>query len=129
MKIARYRDAGGEGWASIVEDAVYPLVGSFEDWVPAITRDGPDAAPVSSSAVSLTSVKLLAPIAPTTRVFGTGINYRSHTDIAGQPNRANAAPCFMVPLSAMIGPDEQMRYPDIRNQFDYEIELVCVMGT
>jgi 2-keto-4-pentenoate hydratase/2-oxohepta-3-ene-1,7-dioic acid hydratase in catechol pathway len=29
----------------------------------------------------------------------------------------------------MIGPDEVMRYPDITNQFDYEIELVCVVGT
>jgi 2-keto-4-pentenoate hydratase/2-oxohepta-3-ene-1,7-dioic acid hydratase in catechol pathway len=130
MKIAKYSDAKGEAWGvvEVDEGTVRPLQGAFDEWAPAITSGGPDAAPLASKTVKLESVRLLAPLTPTTRVFGTGMNYRSHTETAGQSARAKAAPCFMVTLNAMVGPDEEMRYPDITNQFDYEIELVCVMG-
>jgi 2-keto-4-pentenoate hydratase/2-oxohepta-3-ene-1,7-dioic acid hydratase in catechol pathway len=131
MKIARYRDANGEAWGVVDVDTgtVQPLVGSFDEWAPLITRGGPGAAPLADSTVPLSSVKLLAPLTRTTRVYGTGMNYRSHTEVAGSAAREGAAPTFLVALSAMIGPDEEISYPDVTNQFDYEIELVCVMGT
>jgi 2-keto-4-pentenoate hydratase/2-oxohepta-3-ene-1,7-dioic acid hydratase in catechol pathway len=128
MKIAKYRATDGEGWGVIDGETIRPFAGPFEEWAPAITVDGPGAAPLGRAAIPMSSVKLLAPVTSTTRVLGTGINYRSHTEIAGGPTRANAAPCFMVPLEAVIGPDEEMRYPDVTNQFDYEIELVCEIG-
>ena len=131
MKIARYRDASGEGWGAVDTEAgtITPLVGSFDERAPAITRNGPSAAPLAATTIPLASVKLLAPLTPTTRVYGTGMNYRSHTDTAGSAARAAAAPTFMVSLSAMIDPDDEIAYPDLTNQLDYEIELVCVMGT
>jgi 2-keto-4-pentenoate hydratase/2-oxohepta-3-ene-1,7-dioic acid hydratase in catechol pathway len=128
MKIARFHGDQGEAWGVVDGETIRPLIGTFADWAPKIAADGPQAASLGDSTIPLSSVRLLAPVTPTTRVFGTGINYRSHTDIAGAPIRANAAPCFMVPLEAVIGPDDEIRYPDITNQFDYEIELVCVMG-
>lgn len=129
MYIARYRDSTGERWGVVNMDTgtICALRGDFQNWAPLITHES-RLAPLTDSVTDLSTVTLLAPITSASRVYGTGMNFRSHTEMSTTPERAQAAPVFMLPLSAMIGPGEEIRYPDITNQLDYEIEIVAIIG-
>jgi 2-keto-4-pentenoate hydratase/2-oxohepta-3-ene-1,7-dioic acid hydratase in catechol pathway len=128
MKLVRYEASGGESWGAIDGDVVRPLQGTFEEWAGRILADGADAAPLAKKSVPLSDVKLLAPVAPTTRVLAVGVNYVSHVQEASAEKRQDTTLCFTVPLESFIGPDEEIAYPDITNKLDWEVELVAVMG-
>jgi 2-keto-4-pentenoate hydratase/2-oxohepta-3-ene-1,7-dioic acid hydratase in catechol pathway len=128
MKLVRYRAAGQVSWGAIVDDVVKPLVGTFEEWAPRITAEGAQAAPLSAQSVPLSDVQLLSPVAPSARLFAIGVNFHSHTEMASPEMRRDTTLCFTVPMESVIGPDEELRYPDITDKLDYEVELVGVMG-
>jgi len=79
----------------------------------------------SRSAVSLASVRLLAPTAPRT-VVAIGLNYADHAKESGMPVPPEPF-LFLKTPGSIIGPDEPIRLvaPDHRN--DYEAEIVVVM--
>ncbi len=76
----------------------------------------------------LDSLKLLAPVMPS-KIVAVGLNYQEHIkelhpDITGVP----FPKLFMKPSTAVIGPDDNIIYPNTTNHVDYEAELGVVIG-
>ncbi|MDQ1498038.1 MAG: hypothetical protein QOI86_1378 [Actinomycetota bacterium] len=128
MKLARYVHAGREAWGLIDVTArtVAPVAGTILDWGEAVTA-GQSLDPVGAS-VPLAGVRLLPPIGVSSVVAAVGLNYWSHLEALGQTEPPATTLGFLKPQIALVGHDEEIRYPTITAQLDYEIELVAVVG-
>jgi 2-keto-4-pentenoate hydratase/2-oxohepta-3-ene-1,7-dioic acid hydratase in catechol pathway len=113
MRIIRYQDGTRATWGVLGEDQdVRRAMGSpFVDLRPG-DRVG-----------SLDEFRLLAPVAPS-KIICVGRNYREHA--------ANPVPeeplLFLKPPSAIIGPGDDVIYPELSGRVDHEAELVVVIG-
>ena len=82
---------------------------------------------VSPTAVELSKVRLLAPVAPP-NVIAIGLNYRKHAEESGMalPGRPVI---FFKTTTAVCGPGDDIVLPRMApDEVDYECELVMVMG-
>ena len=74
----------------------------------------------------LEEVTLLAPVLPS-KIVAVGVNYAGHAE-----EMRHAAPkeplIFLKPPTAIIGPGEVIRYPQMTRQVEYEAELAVVIG-
>jgi 2-keto-4-pentenoate hydratase/2-oxohepta-3-ene-1,7-dioic acid hydratase in catechol pathway len=70
-------------------------------------------------------VRLLAPCIPT-KVVAVGLNYRDHAKELGMAVPENPV-LFLKPPTAVIGPGENIIYPAMSRQVDYEGELGIVI--
>lgn len=75
---------------------------------------------------TINDVKLLAPIVPG-KIICIGLNYHDHAkemnfDIPDEPV------LFIKPPTALIGPNDYIKYPKISTQVDYEAELAIVIS-
>ena len=87
--------------------------------------------PISGSSLSnhtaaLSEVKLLSPVTPS-KIVCIGMNYKAHAaeiaqDIPDEPL------VFFKPVSAIIGPEDQIQLPHQSSQVELEIELAIVIG-
>jgi 2-keto-4-pentenoate hydratase/2-oxohepta-3-ene-1,7-dioic acid hydratase in catechol pathway len=131
MKIARFRHRGMDGWGLVDtgSQTISPILGTIAEWGPEVTSGESDVAiPASGDRLALADVRLLAPIEPTATIFGVGMNYWSHLEKLGQTERPASTQGFLKPTAAIIGPDDELEYPSITEQLDFEIELVAVIG-
>jgi len=85
--------------------------------------------------VSTSSVRLLAPIPRPGKVIALAGNYAEHIKEAGlklglsdSPRRTTVPRPFLMPPTVVIGPDEEIPWPDYSREIDYEIELAVVIG-
>lgn len=78
--------------------------------------------------VRLDDIQLLAPIPRPGKIFGSGINYRSHK--AENPAaQIPTEPGFFAKFpTSVIGPGAEIRLPSAASQVDYEVELAVVIG-
>jgi len=83
----------------------------------------------------LDSVKLLAPIPRPGKVIGLAGNYVEHIKEAGlklglsdSPRKTTVPRPFLMPPTAVIGPDEEIPWPVYSDKIDYELELAVVIG-
>ncbi len=74
----------------------------------------------------LCDLKILSPCVPT-KIIAIGLNYRPHAEELGMTLPEDPM-VFMKPPSAVIGPDEEIIYPEMSSQVDYEGELAVVIG-
>jgi 2-keto-4-pentenoate hydratase/2-oxohepta-3-ene-1,7-dioic acid hydratase in catechol pathway len=70
-------------------------------------------------------VRLLAPCTPT-KVVAVGLNYRDHAQELGMAVPENPV-LFLKPPTAVIGPGDDIIYPAMSRQVDYEGELGIVI--
>jgi 2-keto-4-pentenoate hydratase/2-oxohepta-3-ene-1,7-dioic acid hydratase in catechol pathway len=70
-------------------------------------------------------VRLLAPCIPT-KVVAVGLNYRDHAKELGMAVPENPV-LFLKPPTAVIGPGDNIIYPAMSRQVDYEGELGIVI--
>ncbi len=130
MKIARILPPGGlETWAVVDLDraTMYPIVGGIGDWGPAAASgraEFEEAAPP----VAFADVRILAPVTATTTIVGIGMNYWSHLAELGMSEPPSTPVGFMKPRSAIVGDGDELAYPAITDQLDFEVELVAVMA-
>ncbi|MCW2499666.1 MAG: fumarylacetoacetate hydrolase [Frankiales bacterium] len=129
MKIARIRHADGESWGVVDVEAekVQPLRGEIADWGQAAS-EGRAEFEYDGPALPLGSVRLLAPMTPTTTIVGVGMNYWTHLEKLGVTERPATTQGFLKPRTAIIGHEEELAYPRITEQLDYEVELVVVLA-
>ena len=81
----------------------------------------------SAPGIPLADVQLLAPIANPPRIFGIGLNYRSHA--AEVQMKSQAVPTVFIKLaSSIVGPDADIILPRNATEPDYEAELAVVIG-
>jgi 2-keto-4-pentenoate hydratase/2-oxohepta-3-ene-1,7-dioic acid hydratase in catechol pathway len=74
---------------------------------------------------NLGDVKLLPPCTPS-KVVALGVNYRSHGEEMG--HRIPAEPLiFIKPSTSVIGPEDDIVYPESAERVDYEGELGVVI--
>lgn len=81
------------------------------------------------------SVKLLAPIPRPGKVIALAGNYVEHIIEAGlklglsdSPRLTTVPRPFLMPATAVIGPDEEIPWPLYSETIDYELELAVVIG-
>src|SRR3972149_6342362 len=74
--------------------------------------------------VALSSVQLLAPVAPS-KVIAVGLNYKSHI---GNAEPAAYPPLFAKLPTCIIGPEAEIVYPEGASNVHFEGELVIVIG-
>lgn len=81
----------------------------------------------TGAVVPLEEVRLLAPVIPRSKVVGIGRNYRDHARELG--NEVPTKPLlFLVPNTAVVGPDDPVVLPEFSSEVDYEGELAVVIG-
>jgi 2-keto-4-pentenoate hydratase/2-oxohepta-3-ene-1,7-dioic acid hydratase in catechol pathway len=102
-------ETGAEFLAQLQGDPLYQQVG------------------VTGERVSLAEVRLLAPVIPRSKVVGIGRNYTEHAREMG--GEAPAEPLmFLVPNTAVVGPDDPVVLPAATSEVSYEGELAVVIG-
>lgn len=115
MKIVRFTARGKDRYG-ILEKGL----------IRSITEPSVGAVREMDETFTLEKVKLLAPCVPS-KIIAVGVNYKSHASEMNHqlPERPLI---FLKPPTAVIGPEEEILYPDSSRQVDYEGELGVVIG-
>ena len=88
----------------------------------------------ASTAIALSDVKLMPPVGPANRIFCVGLNYYEHvvetrgSDEPAPPQKPPAPTIFLRILSSFVGSEVPLQLPSISEKFDWEGELVAVIG-
>jgi 2-keto-4-pentenoate hydratase/2-oxohepta-3-ene-1,7-dioic acid hydratase in catechol pathway len=130
MKIARVLVDGASIWGLVDEPkGVIDLIdGPLREWAPALTADFTSGPPMTGRTVDLESIPLLMPVDPGSKVLAAGATYAKH--VAGLGLKMPEKPAaFLKPYESLIGPTDDILYPPITEELDYEVELVVVVGT
>jgi 2-keto-4-pentenoate hydratase/2-oxohepta-3-ene-1,7-dioic acid hydratase in catechol pathway len=72
-------------------------------------------------------VRLLAPVIPRSKVVGIGRNYADHAAEMGSEVPEEPM-MFLVPNTAVCGPDDPVVIPPVTDEVSYEAELAVVIG-
>jgi 2-keto-4-pentenoate hydratase/2-oxohepta-3-ene-1,7-dioic acid hydratase in catechol pathway len=118
MKIARF-STGGDPRFGILDDTELvvltgdPMFSGFE---------------TTGERVSITGVKLLAPVIPRSKVVAVGKNYVDHVAEFGGDVPAEPL-LFLKPNTAVVGPDDAIVLPHQSKRVDFEGELAIVIGS
>jgi 2-keto-4-pentenoate hydratase/2-oxohepta-3-ene-1,7-dioic acid hydratase in catechol pathway len=116
LKIVRYQTTGQAAWG-ILEDG-FVLAAEGTPFV--------DLRATGQTVGSADEVTLRAPVTPRT-VLCVGRNYRSHAEEFG--NKVPDEPLlFLKPPASVVGPGENVVYPQLSRRLDPEAELVVVIG-
>jgi len=75
--------------------------------------------------LNINEVRLLAPVIPS-KIVLVGLNYRDHAAELGMAIPENPI-IFLKPSTAIIGPGEDIQYPQGTDRVDYEAELAVVI--
>jgi len=117
MRIVRFELRGRTGYGIIEGEKISVLWG-----VPY----GDGWSNTTGELLSLPEVTLLAPCEPS-KIMAIGLNYRDHAVEFGHPLPVEPL-LFMKPSTSVIGPDEDIVYPEMSRRVDYEAELAVVIG-
>jgi len=115
MRIARYLWNGDVRYGVLEGEDVYELVGDMFN-----------QAGKGRHVCALDEVRLLAPVVPS-KVVAIGLNYRAHAQESGQ-NPPEEPIIFLKPPTAVIGPEDNIVYPEMSKRVDHEAELAVVIG-
>jgi 2-keto-4-pentenoate hydratase/2-oxohepta-3-ene-1,7-dioic acid hydratase in catechol pathway len=129
MRIARIELDGKPTWGVLdwAQRTVHAIDGPIREWAPALTADFTSSLPLTGRTADLESLSLLAPVEPSSKVLAAGATYAKH--VAGLGLKMPEKPAaFLKPYESLIGPTDDIRYPPITEQLDYEVELVVVVG-
>ncbi|KAK6638565.1 hypothetical protein RUM43_006832 [Polyplax serrata] len=81
----------------------------------------------SKSTIPLSEVKLLPPISNPDKIACVGLNYKGHCKENNLP--IPKQPIFFSKFSScIIGPYDNIKYPEASNKVDWEVELAVVIG-
>jgi 2-keto-4-pentenoate hydratase/2-oxohepta-3-ene-1,7-dioic acid hydratase in catechol pathway len=114
LKIIRYRDGDTVKWGVVEEESVYEMDG-----------DPFGHFHLSSQAKRIEGVRLLSPCLPS-KIVALGVNYRDHAE--EMKTKLPEDPLlFIKPATSVIGPGDEIVYPKMSKQVDYEAELGVVI--
>lgn len=129
MRIARV-EADGQAFWALLEDEPYhlrPITAPFAQWAGLTGAQAFEALELGPQSLPRSAVRLLPPLEPGARVFGIGLNYASHLQRLGSTAPAHPL-AYIKPESALVGANDDIHYPPLTTQLDYEVELVAVVG-
>lgn len=116
-------------WALLDADTTYlqRIRGPFALWAAEYALAGSAALTLDKVGIALAQCRILPPLEPGGRVFGVGLNYLSHLQRLG--SSAPEHPLgYIKPESALVGATDDIQYPALTAQLDYEVELVAVVA-
>lgn len=114
MKYLRYSHNNEIHYGILEDDRIYELTGDiFSD----IRKTG--------RVVPLQEARLLSPCTPS-KIVCIGLNYRDHAEELKIPI-PDSPVVFLKPSSSVIGPLDDIIYPEISRRVDYEAELGAVI--
>lgn len=131
--LARFQslEGGPARHGVLTGDHVIDLTASHPTWtslLQAATHSASEEEFETGPKLLLEAVRLLAPVDETCRVFGVALNYRSHVEEVKR-EVPEAPIIFMVPDTAMIGPNDEVMGLESCQFLDYEAELAVVIGS
>lgn len=115
-RYVRYEEHGTVSWGELVDGVVHQL----------------SSAPYhggkrTGHTLNETDVKLKAPVDPN-QSFMTAFNYRDHTLPGYEQDPTKRPGLFTVPVSSIVGPEDDLVRPAEAENFHYEAEMVIVVG-
>jgi 2-keto-4-pentenoate hydratase/2-oxohepta-3-ene-1,7-dioic acid hydratase in catechol pathway len=114
VKIYRFRHQKRVKYGVLKEETLYPVRGSiFENFCTEETE------------IPIASVALLPPVEPS-KIIAVGTNYKEHGREMGKPVPKEPL-IFLKPPSAVIGPNDNIIYPESAGRVDFEGELAVVI--
>jgi len=114
MKIYRYKYKKKVFYGILKEERLYPLEGSpFRSFK------------VKSSSVPIGEVIILPPVKPS-KIVAIGVNYKGHAMERGK-SLPKEPLVFLMPPSAVCGPNDIIIYPKMAKRVDFEGELAVVI--
>lgn len=114
MKIVRFKAGRKTGWGVLRGETIQVIEGKpFRNIKP------------TGSSYRLGEVRLLAPCEPS-KLVCVGLNYRKHAEETNMP-LPEVPLIFLKPSTSLIGPEDNIIYPVMSKQVDYEGELGVVM--
>jgi 2-keto-4-pentenoate hydratase/2-oxohepta-3-ene-1,7-dioic acid hydratase in catechol pathway len=129
MRLIRVEHRDESFWGLLDAEATYlqRIRGPFAEWAAACSAQGADALSLDKVGIALAQCRVLPPLEPGARVFGVGLNYLSHLQRLGSvaPEHTLA---YIKPESALVGAGDEIQYPALTAQLDYEVELVAVVA-
>ena len=114
-------------------DGPQSLLEALQSGQPALRRIAEIAAE-APQCIPLENVRLLAPIPQPPKVIGLAVNYASHhressaQALPDDPKRTTTPRPFLMPATAVCGPDAEIPWPAYSKTIDYEVELAVVVG-
>lgn len=129
MRLARVEVAGQTFWALLDarSERLRRINAPFAHWAGLSAGLVPDVLDLDDEWMALSAARLLAPLEPGGRVFGVGLNYLSHLKRLGSDAPAHPL-AYIKPESALVGAGDEIEFPPLTRQLDYEVELVAVVG-
>jgi 2-keto-4-pentenoate hydratase/2-oxohepta-3-ene-1,7-dioic acid hydratase in catechol pathway len=145
MKLATYRQAGRVSFGTVQGEAILDIPRLLPDGPATLLealQAGPGALRRIESAVAkggprvaMREVELLAPLPAPPKVIGIAVNYAEHhrewergAALPEDPSRTTTPRPFLMPTTAVTGPDTEIPWPAYSEQIDYEVELAVVIG-
>ena len=130
MKLVTYLHHGRPGWG-LLNDGVIADLSHFEPSLKAAVSkgnlaDAPGAA-ASGKSVPLAEITYLPPIPDPARILCIGQNYAAHRDEMGGDSTAHPLIFTRYP-SSVSGHDQALIKPAESNEYDFEGELVLIIG-
>jgi 2-keto-4-pentenoate hydratase/2-oxohepta-3-ene-1,7-dioic acid hydratase in catechol pathway len=80
---------------------------------------------ITNKTYEIESVRLLEPTVPS-KIIAVGLNYTDHAQELGMPLPENPL-IFLKPPSSVLGPNDEIIYPDMSEQVEYEAELAIII--
>lgn len=136
MKFLTFSQDGREGLAIETGSGFRGLTrldAGFPGLLPALLRAGPEALADAARKLSAgreidtAAIRYLPPIGEAEKFICVGLNYRAHT-AEGPYEQPDYPTLFARFASSLIGHREPLLRPAVSEQFDYEGELVAVIG-
>lgn len=140
MRLARFTSSARTGIGVVLQDRILPLSQLLPDpprTIKEVLAGGASlrarieaAMRTASGALSISSVKLEAPIPDAQKYLAIGMNYPDHVEEArkGGVTAPKTQVWFNKQVSCITGPYDPVHYPRVSEMVDYEAELGVVIG-
>jgi 2-keto-4-pentenoate hydratase/2-oxohepta-3-ene-1,7-dioic acid hydratase in catechol pathway len=139
VKYVSYESDGVDTYGAVVDGGVVDLGRRFGAELPTLKEFLADATPAQVDAVAtapadhaLDDITFLPPIADPVHIWCLALNYVEHHDEVQAAGRVQELPkqpaLFARSRDSLVGHGRPLRHPGVSEQFDYEGELVVVIG-
>jgi 2-keto-4-pentenoate hydratase/2-oxohepta-3-ene-1,7-dioic acid hydratase in catechol pathway len=127
MRIVRFSPVAADPTLKLGRDPLFGLLN--DDDTIAILAGDPlfQGITLVGTAVSLSQVRLLAPVLPRSKVVCIGKNYADHAREMGEVVPSQPV-IFLKPNTSVIGPGDTIVWPAMSDRVDHEAELAIVIG-
>lgn len=147
MKLVTYRKSESISCGILADEGIIDIPTVWNDGnsprsIKEILQKGPsclaklsELGDAAGDFIPLDSVRLLAPIPRPGKVLALAGNYSEHIrevkldhGLSESPRQTTVPRPFVMPATAVTGPDEQISWPAYSETIDYEIELAVIIG-